>query len=52
LKISEFKILAILAGIVVLIAAGPVRADNITGGAVTGGSAFTAGGIFDHLTVP
>jgi hypothetical protein len=30
----------------------PLRADNITGGAVAGGSAFTAGAVFDHLTVP
>lgn len=32
--------------------AGSARADNLTGGAVTGGSAFTAGGTFVDLTVP
>lgn len=31
---------------------GPARADNITGGGVTGGSAFTGGGTFVDLSVP
>jgi len=35
-----------------LTAAGSVFADSITGGAVTGGSAFTAGGTFVNLPVP
>ena len=51
-KSLEFKAAAILVAIVGLVAAGPVRADNITGGAVTGGTAFTAGAVFDHLSVP
>jgi len=50
-KRSEFKALVFSAAIVGLIAAGPAQAD-ITGGAVTGGSAFTAGGIFVDLPVP
>jgi hypothetical protein len=49
---SQLKTLAISIAIVSFTAAVPLRADNITGGAVTGGSAFTAGGVFDHLTVP
>jgi PEP-CTERM motif len=48
---SEFNALAISAAIVGLVAAGPARAD-IMGGAVTGGSAFTAGGVFVDLPVP
>jgi len=52
MKKWELKALAISVLTAGLIAAGPARADNITGGAVTGGSAFTAGGTFDHLTVP
>jgi hypothetical protein len=35
-----------------LAAAGSGLADSITGGAVTGGSAFTAGGTFVNLSVP
>jgi hypothetical protein len=45
--------LAVSVGIAALMFSAPVlAADNITGGAVTGGTAFAAGATFDHLTVP
>jgi hypothetical protein len=44
-RVTIFTILALSAACV-------VSANSITGGAVTGGSAFTAGGTFVNLTVP
>lgn len=53
MKNSDFKALIIsVATFGLLIVAGPVRANSIAGGSVTGGSAFTAGGKFIDLTVP